>query len=180
MTSPTPLRDTIYQDLWHSCALWEHPTGRARVTQAIRRILVTPRVRVVVMFRISQWCFTRPRGRWVAYLLQQRILKVSGAELHPAATIGPGLNLAHSSGIVIGRDVEVGEDLLIFQGVTVGDNGSTDGQPRLGNRVRLGAGAKVLGPIRLGDDATVAANAVVIADVGESAVVAGVPAKVLR
>ena len=173
------LPSIVYQDLWHSCALWEREAGLPRLLRVLARVLLITRVRVAIWFRLSTWCFDRPAIRWMAYLLQARILKVSGAELHPAARIGPGLNLAHTGGIVIGRHVEVGNDLLIFQGTTLGDNGTDKGQPRLGDRIRLGAGAKVLGAVRIGDDVTVAANAVVVRDVAAHTVVAGVPAKVL-
>jgi serine O-acetyltransferase len=164
-------------DLWHSCALWERKNPRARAILATQRVILLPRVRAVVLFRISGVLFLKAETRWIAYLLQARILRATGAEIHPAAEIGPGLNLAHTSGIVVGRHVVIGSDALLFQGVTLGDDGTGPGQPVIGDRVRIGAGAKVLGSVQIGDDVTIAANAVVIADVPTGATVGGIPAR---
>ena len=91
-------------------------------------------------------------------------MRTAGAELHPAAQIGPGFALVHSVRIVIGHEVRAGRD-LVYQGVTIGHGGAGEGQPTLGDGVRIGAGAKVLATIRSGDGARVGANAVVLADV---------------
>jgi serine O-acetyltransferase len=143
------------------------------------RLLVHARWRAVVAFRLAQRCMrsraTRPLGLWLA----DRVLAFSGAELKPASTIGPGLLLKHTTGLVVGAEVVAGARLTLHQNVTLGDRRPFGGQPRIGNDVTVGAGACVLGPITVGAGAVVAANAVVLADVPPGAVVAGAPAHIV-
>jgi serine O-acetyltransferase len=102
------------------------------------------------------------------------------SELRPTSTIGPGLVLKHTTGIVVGGEVVAGARLTLHQNVTLGDRRPYGGQPRLGDDVTLGAGACVLGPVTVGDRVVVAANAVVLDDVPSDSVVGGIPARVLR
>lgn len=141
--------------------------------RALPYIVAQPRFRAVIYFRISSWLWER-EARSVALFLQGRAIRTTGAEIHPAALIGPGLCLAHSVGIVVGHEVRTGDDLLLFHGVTLGHSGRGGGQPTLGDRVKVGAGAKLLGPITVGDDAWIGANAVVLGDVAAGATVGGV------
>lgn len=171
------IRRTLYEDLWHSCALWEQAGPRRRTARCALRLLTTPRIRAVVLVRLAQLAFHQAWSAPISYLLMNRVLRTTGAEIHPGSQIGPGLNLVHTAGIVIGRHARIGRDLSIFQGVTVGDNGTSVGQPVIGDGVRLGAGAKVLGPIRVGNSAVVGANAVLVSDVADCDVVAGIPAR---
>lgn len=131
------------------------------------------------MYRIAhalhQRAATRPLAGWLA----GRILRSCGAEIAPASRIGPGLRLAHTTGLVVGGDVVAGRNLTLHQGVTLGDRQPGQGQPRLGDGVYVGAGAAVLGPVHVGDNAVVAAGSVVLADVPAGAVAAGVPARVV-
>ncbi len=106
---------------------------------------------------------------------------LTGVEIHPAAVLGAGLFIDHATGVVIGETAEVGEDVTIFHGVTLGGTGRDTGKrhPTVGDRVTIGAGAKVLGPIKVGDDSRIGANAVVVKDVPGSVVVIGVPGQIV-
>ena len=149
------------------------------VRRLLLRLLVHARWRAVVTFRLAQRCMRRPATRPLALWLADRVLASSGAELRPASTIGPGLVLKHTTGLVVGADVVAGAHLTLHQNVTLGDRHPCGGQPTLGDDVTIGAGACVLGPITVGSGAVVAANAVVLADVPPGAVVAGAPAQVV-
>jgi len=107
---------------------------------------------------------------------------LTGIEIHPAARIGPGFFIDHGMGVVIGETTEIGEDCLLYQGVTLGGTGKEKGKrhPTLGNHVVVGAGAKVLGAITIGDYARIGANAVVLSSVPEYSIVVGVPGKVIK
>jgi serine O-acetyltransferase len=143
------------------------------------RVLVHARWRAVVLFRLAQQCMRIPVTRLLGLWLADRVLAFSGAELKPASTIGPGLVLKHTTGLVIGADVVAGRHLTLHQNVTLGDRHPFGGQPTLGDDVTIGAGACVLGPITVGTGARVAANAVVLADVPPGATVAGAPAQIV-
>ena len=163
--------DRLIADLRHMTASWDAPAHRV-VARAVPRLLVTPRFRAVVLFRASAWCWHH-RLRPVALWLQGCTIRSAGAEIHPAAVIGPGLQLSHSVGIVVGHEVVAGTDLVLFQGVTLGHGASGNGQPRIGDGVRIGAGAILLGPISIGDGARIAAGSLVLADVPAGMTVRG-------
>ena len=107
---------------------------------------------------------------------------LTGIEIHPGATIGRRLVIDHGMGIVIGETAEIGDNCTIYQGVTLGGTGKDVGKrhPTLGNNVMVGAGAKVLGPLKVGDNSKIAANAVVLHEVPENSTAVGIPAKVVR
>ncbi len=117
-----------------------------------------------------------------ARLISQRCARKTGIEIHPGATIGRRLVIDHGMGIVIGETAEIGDDVLLYQGVTLGGTGKDVGKrhPTIGNNVMISAGAKVLGPFKVGDNARVAAGAVVLKEVPPDCTVVGVPAKVVR
>ena len=106
----------------------------------------------------------------------------TGIEIHPGATIGKGLFIDHGMGVVIGETAEIGDGCTIYQGVTLGGTGKDVGKrhPTLGDNVMVGAGAKVLGPVRIGSNSKIAANAVVLREVPENSTAVGIPAKVVR
>ncbi len=106
----------------------------------------------------------------------------TGIEIHPAATIGKGLMIDHGMGVVIGETAEIGDNCTIYQGVTLGGTGKDVGKrhPTLGNNVMVGAGAKVLGPFKIGDNTKIAANAVVLEEIPENCTAVGIPAKIVK
>ena len=115
-------------------------------------------------------------------LISTVVRLVSGIEIHPAAVIGPGFFIDHGSGVVIGETAEVGPDCLLYQGVTLGGTGKDKGKrhPTLGTGVVVGAGAKILGAIRIGNYVKIGANAVVLKPVPDHSIVVGVPGRVIK
>ena len=107
---------------------------------------------------------------------------MTGIEIHPGATIGKGLFIDHGSGVVIGETTEIGDNCTIYQNVTLGGTGKETGKrhPTLGNNVMVGAGARVLGPFKVGDNCKIAANAVVLSEVPPNCTAVGVPAKIVK
>jgi serine O-acetyltransferase len=168
----TTAMSALIEDLRHMTAAWDVSPARV-VAGALVRLPLYPRLGVVIRYRAGSWCWhhhLRPMALW----LQASAIRSGGAEIHPAAELGPGLGIVHSVGIVIGHEVVAGSGLAIYQEVTLGHGGKGPGQPRVGDNVRIGAGAKVLGPITVGDGARIGANAVVLADVPPGSVVTGV------
>jgi serine O-acetyltransferase len=164
--------DALIDDLRHMTASWEMTPRRVLMRTAVRLPLY-PRLRVVILYRASAWCWhhkMRPLALW----LESRAVRAGGSEIHPAAELGRGFALIHTVGIVVGHEVVAGENLVLYQGVTLGHTGQGEGQPRIGDNVRIGAGAKVLGPVTVGDKAWIGANAVILADVPPGATVGGV------
>lgn len=119
---------------------------------------------------------------FLARYVSQKAARKTGIEIHPGATIGRRLVIDHGTGIVIGETTEIGDDVLIYQGVTLGGTGKDTGKrhPTIGNNVMISAGAKVLGPFKIGDNSRVAAGAVVLEEVPPNSTVVGVPARVVR
>lgn len=140
-----------------------------------------PGVKAIRMHRRSHW-FYKHNMKFIARAISQRAVRKTGIEIHPGATIGRRLVIDHGMGVVIGETAEIGDDCLIYQGVTLGGTGKDVGKrhPTIGNRVMISAGSKVLGPITIGDDSRVAAGAVVLKDVPPNSTVVGVPARVVR
>ena len=148
--------------------------------RVLLRMAVHARWRAVPLWRVAQVCMTRGWSKPIALWLADRVLATSGAELHPASQVGPGVVIKHTGGLVVGGQVRAGARLTLHQNVTLGDRHPYSGQPRLGDDVVVGAGACVLGPIEVGDRVVVAANSVVLHDVPADTVVAGAPARVVR
>lgn len=117
-----------------------------------------------------------------ARAISQLVKSVTGIEIHPGAKIGKGLFIDHGTGVVIGETAEIGDNCTIYQGVTLGGTGKNSGKrhPTLGNDVMVGAGAKVLGPFRVGDRAKIAAGAVVLDAVPADSTAVGIPARVVK
>jgi serine O-acetyltransferase len=151
-------------------------------TRALGKALLSPNVRAVITFRVAHVVAVRgllPVAMW----LRGRAVSKSGADIHPLATIGPGLFVPHSSGVVIGPDVVVGARARIYQGVTLGEpvhlGGGEWAAPHVGDDVVIGAHAVVLGAVKIGDGAVVGANSVVTTDVAPHTVVAGAAGRVI-
>ena len=119
---------------------------------------------------------------FTARLISQSARLLTGIEIHPGATIGRGLFIDHGSGVVIGETAIIGDNCTLYQGVTLGGTGKDTGKrhPTLGNKVMVGAGAKVLGPFRVGDRAKIAAGAVVLGEIPDDCTAVGIPARVVR
>lgn len=131
-------------------------------------------------YRIAHWLWHQGRTS-IALYLQNRISTVFAVDIHPAARIGQGIMFDHATGIVIGETAVVGDMVSIMQSVTLGGTGKNSGDrhPKIGSGVLIGAGAKILGNIHIGDCAKISAGSVVLKDVAERTLVAGVPAKVI-
>jgi len=119
---------------------------------------------------------------YIARWISQRSRKSTGIEIHPGAKIGRRLVIDHGMGVVIGETAEIGDDVLIYQGVTLGGTGKDVGKrhPTIGNNVLIGSGAKVLGPFMVGDNSRIAANAVVLKEIPPNCTAVGVPARVVK
>ena len=143
--------------------------------------LLYPGVRAVIDYRIAHWFYKHGRF-FIARYISQRSRRITGIEIHPGAQIGKRLVIDHGMGIVIGETTIIGDDCLLYQGVTLGGTGKEKGirHPTLGNNVLVGAGAKVLGPFKVGDNSRIAANAVVLNEIPDHATAVGAPAKVVR
>ena len=132
-------------------------------------------------YRIAHWLHIH-KMRFLARMISQATKFWTGIEIHPGATIGRRLVIDHGTGIVIGETAEIGDDCLLYQGVTLGGTGKDVGKrhPTLGNNVMVGSGAKVLGPFKVGNNVRIAANSVVLREVPDNATVVGVPGRVVR
>ena len=148
---------------------------------ALEILLLYPGVKAVRSHRKANWCY-RHNLKFLGRLISQASRHRTGIEIHPGATIGKRLVIDHGMGIVIGETAEIGDDCLIYHGVTLGGTGKDVGKrhPTIGNHVLIGTGAKVLGPITIGDNSRVAANAVVLKDIPENSTAVGSPARVVR
>lgn len=126
--------------------------------------------------------FYKIKLKFIARLLSQLGRWFTGIEIHPGATIGRGLMIDHGMGVVIGETTIIGDDCTIYQGVTLGGTGKETGKrhPTLGNNVMVGSGAKILGPFKVGDNAKIAAGAVVLSEVPPDCTAVGIPARVVR
>ena len=134
----------------------------------------------VLYYRVANF-FYRHNMKFIARWVSQTGRFFTGVEIHPGATIGKGLMIDHGMGVVIGETAVVGDNCTIYQGVTLGGTGKDTGKrhPTLGNNVMVGSGAKVLGPFTVGDNAKIAAGAVVLDTVPEGATAVGVPARMI-
>ena len=137
--------------------------------------------KAVRAYRKANW-FYRHDMKFIARWISQYARHRTGIEIHPGATIGKNLFIDHGMGVVIGETAIIGDNCTLYQGVTLGGTGKDHGKrhPTLGDKVLVGAGAKVLGPFRVGNNARVAAGAVVLSEVPDDATAVGVPAKVVR
>lgn len=144
-------------------------------------LLLYPGVKAIRMHRRAHFYY-KHKLMFLARYVSQKAARKTGIEIHPGATIGRRLVIDHGTGIVIGETTEIGDDVLIYQGVTLGGTGKDSGKrhPTIGNNVMISAGAKVLGPFKIGDNSRVAAGAVVLEEVPPNSTVVGIPARVVR
>jgi len=144
-------------------------------------VLLYPGFHAAVTHRISHFLWKR-KLFFIARLLSQYSRFITGIEIHPGATIGKRFFIDHGMGVVIGETAIIGDEVLLYQGVTLGGTGLEKGKrhPTIGSNVVVGAGAKVLGNITVGDNSYIGSNAVIIKDVPPNSTVVGVPGRITR
>lgn len=159
------------------CVKARDPAARS----AIEIYFLYPGLKAVRMHRLANKFYNKKMyfmARWIS----QRASKKTGIEIHPAATIGKRFFIDHGTGVVIGETAVIGDNVTVYQGVTLGGTGKDTGKrhPTIGNNVMIGSGAKVLGPLEIGDNSRIAAGAVVLKDIPPNSTAVGVPAKVVK
>ncbi len=150
------------------------------VRSTLEIVFCYPGVHALWLHRLAHWFWTRGFlfiGRFISHV--NRFL--TGIEIHPAARLGPGLFIDHGMGVVIGETTEIGENVTIYQGVTLGGTSleRKKRHPTIGNNVVIGAGAKILGPFMVGDNSKIGSASVVVKEVPPNSVVIGVPGRVI-
>ena len=150
------------------------PAARSK----IEVFLLYPTIHALIAYRISHFLYTK-KLFFLARLISQIARFITGLEIHPGAKIGKGLVIDHGMGVVIGETAEIGDNVLLYHGVTLGGTGKDKGKrhPTVGDNVIIGSGAKVLGAIYIGSNSKIGANSVVLKDVPEGATAVGIPAK---
>ena len=168
------LLSTLREDLRNARS--HDPAARGDLENA----LVYSGLHAIWSYRLAHRLWAVPALRGVARILSQLTRLLTGIEIHPGATIGRRFFIDHGMGVVVGETAEIGDDVMLYHGVTLGGRSLEHGKrhPTLGDRVTIGAGAKVLGPVRIGDDSAVGANAVVTHDVPPESIATGIPAVV--
>ncbi|MCH5191141.1 MAG: serine O-acetyltransferase [Oscillospiraceae bacterium] len=148
---------------------------------ALEILLLYPGVKAVRMYRRAHWFYLH-NMRFIARYISQRAVKKTNIEIHPAAKIGKRFFIDHGTGVVVGETAEIGDDVTIYQGVTLGGTGKDTGKrhPTIGNGVMIGSGAKILGPFKVGDNSNIASGAVVLDEIPPNSTAVGVPARVVK
>ena len=168
----------MFKELRETIAAYKARDPAARSSLEIA--LLYPGVRAVRSHRFAHWFYVRGHT-FIARWISQRSRKRTGIEIHPGAVIGKRLVIDHGMGVVIGETAEIGDDCLIYHGVTLGGTGKDAGKrhPTIGNNVMVSCGAKVLGPFKVGDNSRIAANAVVLSEVPPNCTAVGAPARIV-
>lgn len=166
------LADRFVEDV--DGAIERDPAANSRLEVA----LTSPGLHAIWAHRGIHELWKQPGGRLPARVLATVARSVTGVEIHPAARLGRRFFIDHGMGVVIGETAEVGDDVMLYHGVTLGGRSMqhVKRHPTVGNRVTIGAGARVLGPVLVGDDVQIGANSVVVKDVPNGSVATGVPA----
>ena len=160
-----------------ACVKSRDPAARS----TLEIFFLYPGFKAIRLHRRANW-FYRHGMFFIARWISQWASRKTGVEIHPAVKIGKRFFIDHGTGVVIGETAVIGDDVTIYQGVTLGGTGKDTGKrhPTIGNNVMIGAGAKVLGPLVIGDNSRIAAGAVVLSDIPSNSTAVGVPAKVVR
>lgn len=167
--------DRIREDI--ACVFERDPAAR----NSFDVLTTYPGIHAVLIHRLSHWLWTHGL-KWLARVFSNLARLYTGIEIHPGAVIGRRFFIDHGMGVVIGETTEIGDDCTLYHGVTLGGTSWDKGKrhPTLRNNVVIGAGAKVLGPIEIGDDVRIGSNAVVLKDVTQGMTVVGVPGRLVR
>jgi len=144
-------------------------------------MLLYPGLHAIIIHRLAH-CFYMKNFRFLARIISVINRFLTGVEIHPGARIGEGVFIDHGAGVVIGETAEVGNNVTIYQGVTLGGTGKDKGKrhPTIGNNVVISSGAKVLGPFKVGDNSKIGAGAVVLKEVPANCTVVGVPGRIVK
>ena len=169
----------MFHDLFETVNAYMERDPAAR--NPLEILLLYPGVKAVRYHRKAHWCYEHD-FKFLARAISQISRHRTGIEIHPGAKIGKRLVIDHGMGIVIGETAEIGDDCLIYHGVTLGGTGKDSGKrhPTIGNNVLIGTGAKVLGPFKVGDNSRIAANSVVLSEIPSDSTAVGVPARVVK
>jgi serine O-acetyltransferase len=144
-------------------------------------VFLYPSFRAIIRYRIAHYLYLHKRYFWARWF-SQRTVRKTGIEIHPGATIGRGLFIDHGHGVVIGETAIVGDNVTLYQGVTLGGTGKEHGKrhPTVGNNVMISAGAKILGSFTIGENSKIGAGSVVLSEVPPNSTVVGVPGRVVK
>lgn len=150
-------------------------------TSALEVLLLYPGLKAIRAHRKAHW-FYKHNMHFAARFISQRSARKTNIEIHPGATIGRRFFIDHGTGVVIGETAEIGDDVTIYQGVTLGGTGKDVGKrhPTVGSGVMIGAGAKVLGPFRVGNNSKIAAGSLVLHEIPDNCTAVGAPARVVK
>lgn len=144
-------------------------------------VFLYPSFKVMIHYRIAHKLYLNKHYFWARWI-SQRAVRKTGIEIHPGAQIGKGLFIDHGNGVIIGETTIVGDNVTLYQGVTLGGTGKEQGKrhPTIGNNVMISAGAKVLGSFKIGDNSKIGAGSVVLEEVPPNSTVVGVPGRVVK
>ena len=144
-------------------------------------VLLYPSFKVMIHYRLAHKLYVSGHYFWARYISQRGVRK-TGIEIHPGAQIGKGFFIDHGNGVIIGETTIIGDNVTLYQGVTLGGTGKEHGKrhPTIGNNVLISTGAKVLGPFKVGDNSRIGANAVVLQEVPPDSTVVGIKARVVK
>lgn len=160
-----------------ACVRERDPAARS----SLEVLFLYPGLKAIRMHRRANFYY-RHKMFFLARWISQRASRKTGIEIHPAVKIGKGFFIDHGTGVVIGETAEIGDNVTLYQGVTLGGTGKETGKrhPTLGNNVMVGSGAKVLGSVKIGDNVKIASGAVVLTDIPANCTAVGVPAKIVK
>lgn len=169
----------MFKDLKETIEAYKARDPAARSSLEI--YFLYPGLKAVRSHRKAHWCYEH-NLKFLARFISQCSRHRTGIEIHPGAKIGKRFFIDHGTGVVIGETAEVGDDVTIYQGVTLGGTGKDVGKrhPTVGDGVMIGAGAKVLGPFKIGNNTNIAAGSVVLHEIPENSTAVGTPARVIK